>query len=66
MDISDIMKAVYEIPGSFCESGDQIIVSLEVPLTSPHRKDIEWALKRVNERHIFDHFGRRLWIEIIL
>jgi len=60
------MKAVYEIPGSFCESGDQIIVSLEVPLTSPHRKDIEWALKRVNERHIFDHFGRRLWIEIIL
>lgn len=64
MDISDMMRTIYEIPGGFSESNSQIIVSLEVPLASPYRKDIEWALRQVNERHIFDHFGRRLWIEI--
>lgn len=62
-DISDMVQAVYEMRGSLHEEKDCIIVSLDVPAASQYRKDIEWALRRVNERHIFDHFGRKLWIE---
>ncbi len=64
IDGSDMLQTVYETRGSLYEAKDHTVVSLEIPQDSACRKDIEYALRRVNERHIFDHFGRKLWIEI--
>jgi len=63
IDINNMIQMVYETQGSFYEAKDHITALLEIPAASPYRKDIEYALRRVNERHIFDHFGRKLWIE---
>jgi hypothetical protein len=62
--ITTMIKTIYELPGNFYVEKDRITVRLEVPPASSHLKDIEYALRRVNERHIVDHFGRKLWLEI--
>jgi len=64
VDINSMIQTVYETRGSFYETKDHTTVLLETPPASTHRNDIEYALRRVNERHIFDHFGRKLWIKI--
>jgi len=64
IDVSHMIKTVYETSGSIYEAKEHTAVFLEVPPMSSHCKDIEYALRRVNERHIFDHFGRKLRIEI--
>ena len=72
-DKQSLVKIVYYIANiRYCtarskgdyEAKDHTTVLLGIPPSSPYRKDIEYALRRVNERHIFDYFGRKLWIEI--
>ena len=55
---------VYGISGSIYETEKDIEVSLDVPESSLYRKDLECAVNRVNQYHIFDHYGRKLWLEI--
>jgi len=64
VDINNMIQMVYDTQGSFYEAKDHTTVLLEIPTASVHRKDIEYALRRVNERYIFDHLGRKLWIKI--
>lgn len=63
-DINCFIADVYGAPGSYYEGEGHLTVFLDVEKGSPYRKDLQYAVKRVNERHILDYCGRRLWLEI--
>ena len=63
-EVNQLMETVYEISGNMCELGQMIMVSLECPSSYPHRNLIECAAKLVNQRHIFDYYGRKLWLDL--
>lgn len=63
-DISSFIENVYGISGIYYEREHDLNIFLDVEKESPYRKDLEYAVKRVNERHILDYSGRRLWLEI--
>jgi hypothetical protein len=63
-DINCFIADVYGVPGSYYEGEGHLTVFLDVEKGSPYRKDLQYAVKRVNERHILDYCGRRLWLEI--
>lgn len=66
INIRNSMPIIYDIPGCVDESQEAIKVFLKVAAVSPQRRDLEYAVRRVNEAHIFDYTGRRLWLEIVL
>jgi len=63
-DISKMIQMVYETSGSINTERDRITVSLNIPESASYYRDLQYAAKRVNECHIFDYFGRRLWVRI--
>ena len=64
IDISQLITSIYGIPGVYYGKEDTLSVFLDVEKGSEYHKDLEYAVKRVNERHILDYSGRRLWLEI--
>ena len=63
-DVSHLITSIYDISGSYCETNTYLKVFLEAEKDSVYRKDLQYAVKKVNERHILDYSGRKLWIEI--
>jgi hypothetical protein len=63
IDIHNLITSIYGIPGVFYGSEDEITVFLEMSADSVYRKDLEYAVKKVNERNIFDHTGRKVWLQ---
>ncbi|MBN1870023.1 MAG: hypothetical protein JW847_05555 [Candidatus Omnitrophica bacterium] len=64
IDITQLITGIYSVPGACWGSADSLRVSLDVDRNSVYRNDLEYAVKRVNERHIRDYLDRRLWLEI--
>ena len=64
IDIKHLITSIYGVPGVYYEQEDTLSVFLDVEKGSVYHKDLEYAVKRVNERRILDYSGRRLWLEI--
>lgn len=64
MNVTELIPILYDLPGNFHETKERVAVSLEIPDSAVHRKDIEYAVRRVNESHVFDYAGRRLWLDV--
>ena len=65
IDIDRLITSIYGVPGIFWEEEGSIRVFLDAKKTTTvSLSDLEYAVKRVNECHIFDCSGRRLWLEI--
>ena len=62
--VSHLITSIYGVPGVYYEKEDALSVFLDVEKGSAYHKDLEDAVKRVNDRHILDYSGRRLWLEI--
>jgi hypothetical protein len=64
ISMRDLMPISYDIPGCINISQRTMRVALKTATASSYRKDLEYAVYRVNESYIFDYLGRRLWLEI--
>ena len=63
-DINEYISNIYNISGRIHKIDDAILVTLEMASAHKYRDSFEYAVRRVNESHIFDHSGRRLWMSI--
>ncbi|MCK5081875.1 MAG: hypothetical protein KAR31_03115, partial [Candidatus Omnitrophica bacterium] len=63
-DIDRLVASIYGTPGIYWGTENSLRVFLDVEKGSEYRKDLEYAVKKVNARHILDYSGRRLWLEI--
>jgi hypothetical protein len=64
IDITHLTTNIYGVSGTCFEKENTIGVSLNAEKRSGYYKDLEYAVKRVNERRILDYSGRRLWLDV--
>jgi len=64
IDLTHLVTNIYSYSGRLWETEDSLTVALDVPERAVDHKDLGHAVKMVNERHILDYSGRRLWLQI--
>jgi hypothetical protein len=63
-DTNEYISDIYNTSGRIHELDDAVLVTLEAASAHKRRDSLEYAVRRVNESQIFDHSGRRLWMNI--
>ncbi|HQP10285.1 MAG TPA: hypothetical protein PKV41_02740, partial [Candidatus Omnitrophota bacterium] len=63
IDVNSLLATVYGMSGTFYALKDSMVVSLDMDQGLGYYKDLQYAVRKVNERHIFDYSGRRLWLK---
>jgi len=64
VDINDMMSIIYGISGSIYETRHYVEVILDVPESALYRSDLRCAANSVNQAHIIDSYGRKLWVKV--
>ena len=60
LDLVTMQERFYDLGGYLWEEGNFLNAELKVPSHYLYKDDLEYAMRRVNEKGIYDPRGRRL------